>query len=613
MVHSCSEPWFIVLPDYQPASVVAERVSQVVCRQLMHPSGRPWLMGCWSDEHAVVGLLGRIRVVLLGQVAIRSPELTARLRGVCRIEELDELTAGLAGSCHLMASVDGQVRIQGSLSEARRVFFAQVRGVTVAADRAHLVAWLCGASLDVRQVAARMAYGDLPYPLASAALWSGVNAVPGSSALYLDASGRSRVMRRWRPPEATLSLVEGAAAVRTALVEAVTARVRPGQVLAADLSGGLDSTSICFLAAQAAAKLLTVTLRWSASGNEDEAWAEQAAALLPGLERLVYSPQELPAYFTGVGQPTDPSDEPTAAIRDRAIQSVIAAELTARGAKARLIGHGGDHVLQATPHHLHTLLCRRPGQALRHVRGWQALRRWPAATTVRVLLDARSYDRWLSSLAKRLSGPTAMTGAPDGWGSELRLPPWASAQAVEAVASLLRENAQGTEPLAPTRGQHGRFHQAQAAGRIARHIERDTILDGVPAASPFCDDQVIEACMAVRAQETYTPWEYKPLLVAAMRGVVPATVLTRTTKDNSSAEWYAGLRTNRATLAVLAEHSYLADLGLADPDALGRNMASPEMSGLPYVALENTLACETWLRDLVAHPEPGLIRRMVAR
>jgi asparagine synthase (glutamine-hydrolysing) len=396
-------------------------------------------------------------------------------------------------------------------------------------------------------------------------------------------------------------------------VEAVTAWIRPGKVLAADLSGGLDSTSICFLAAQAGAELLTVTLRWAAPGNEDVAWAERASALLPNTERLVYSPEELPAYFTGIGEPTDPSDEPTAAIRDRAIQAIIAAEMAARGARARLIGHGGDHVVQATPHHLHTLLRRQPRQAVRHARGWQALRRWPATTTARVLLDARSYDRWLSSLANRLTAPTAMTLAPDGWGSELRLPPWASTQAVEALASLLRENAKGTEPLAPTRDQHARLHQAQTAGRVARHIERDTTLAGLPAASPFCDDQVIEACMAVRAQEMHTPWEYKPLLVAAMRGIVPETALTRTTKDNSGAEWYAGLRTHRATLSALAEDSRLVDLGLADPDALRQNMTSPEMCGLPYVALENTLACETWLRDLAAHPEPDIIHRTVAR
>jgi asparagine synthase (glutamine-hydrolysing) len=613
MAHKCRQCWFVVLPDYEPVSGVVERVRQVACRRVDHPSGRPWLVGCWSDGHAVVGSAGRVRVALLGQVALNSAELVAKLGHLRRVEELDGLTAGVVGSFHLVASVEGRVRVQGSLSEAQRVFFARVSGMTVAADRAHLVAWLCDAGLDVRQVAARMAYGDLPHPLASAALWSGVKGLPGNCALYLDDTGRSRVMRRWSPPEPTLPLAEGAAAVRTALVDAVTARVQPGEKLAADLSGGLDSTSICFLAARAGAKLVTVTLRWRAPGNEDVVWAEQAAGLLPGLERLVYSPEQLPGCFTGIDQPTAPSDEPTLAIRDRAIQAVIATKMAARGARARLIGHGGDQVMQAAPNHLHTLLRRHPGQALRHARGWRALHRWPTAVTVRALLDARPYHRWLSSLANRLTAPTAMTSAPDGWGSELRLPPWASAQSVEAVTSLLHENAQDTDPLAPTRGQHARLHHAQAAGRIARQLEHSTTLAGLPATFPFCDDQVIEACLAVRAQETHTPWDYKPLLVAAMHGLVPDSVLSRTTKDNSSAEWYAGLRTHRAELAALAEDSQLIKLGLADPDALHRILASPQLYNLPAAALENTLSCETWLRDLVTHPTPTINRGMAGR
>jgi asparagine synthase (glutamine-hydrolysing) len=568
-------------------------------------------MGCWPHEHAVVGFADRIRVALLGQLALSGDELLTKLRHVRRIEQLDELTAGAVGSFHLVASADGRVRVQGSLSEARRVFFTRVGGVTVAADRADMVAWLCGTGLDVRQVAARMAYGDLPHPLASAALWSGVTGLPGNCALYLDDTGQSRITRRWSAPEPALSLAEGAAAVRTALMDAVTARVQPGEKLAADLSGGLDSTSLCFLAAQAGAKLITVTLRWTAPGNEDVVWAEQAAGLLPRLERLVYSPEQLPACFTGISRPTEPSDEPTLAIRDRDIQAVIASEMATRGARARLIGHGGDQVMQAAPNYLHTLLRRHPRQALRHARGWRALCRWPTADTVRGLLDARPYHRWLASLANRLTAPTA-TSAPDGWGGELRLPPWASTQAVEAMTSLLQENAKGTDPLAPTRGQHAHLHNAQAAGRIARQLEHSTTLAGLPASSPFCDDRVINTCLAVRAQETHTPWAYKPLLVAAMRGLVPDSVLARTTKDNSSAEWYAGLRTHRAELAALAEDSQLIELGLADPVALRQILATPQLHNLPAAALENTLACETWLRDLTAHPTPTH-RRMASR
>ena len=613
MVHKCQKCWFVVLPDYEPAFGVAERICRLACRRVAHQSGRPWLVGCWPDEHAVIGSADRIRVILLGQVALSGDELTAKLRQVQSIEQLDELTATVAGSFHLVASANGRMRVQGSLSEARRVFFTRVDGMTVAADRADLVAWLCGAGLDMRQVAARMAYGDLPHPLASMALWSGVTGLPGNCALYLDDTGHSRVTRRWSAPEPALSLAEGAAAVRTALIDAVTARVQPGEKLAADLSGGLDSTSLCFLAAQAGAKLITVTLRWAAPGNEDVVWAEQAAGLLPGLERLVYSPDQLPACFTGISRPTEPSDEPTLAIRDRAIQVAISTEMVARGARTRLIGHGGDHVLQAAPNYLQTLLRRHPRQALRHARGWRALRRWPVADTARVLLDARPYHRWLASLADRLTAPTGMTSAPDGWGGELRLPPWASLRAVEAVTSLLEENAKAADPLAPTRGQHARLHNAQAAGRIARQLEQLTTLAGLPASSPFCDDRVINACLAVRGQETHNPWEYKPLLVAAMHGLVPDSVLTRTTKDNSSAEWFAGLRTHRAELAALAEDSQLINLGLADPDALRQILATPQLCHLPAVTLENTLACEIWLRDLTAHPAPTTHHRMASR
>jgi asparagine synthase (glutamine-hydrolysing) len=561
----------------------------------------------------VVSSAGRMQVALLGQLTLTGEQLKAKLRHMRQVEQLDELTAAVTGSFHLVALAHGRVRVQGSVSEARRVFFARVGTVTVAADRADLVAWLCGAGLDVRQLAARMTYGDLPHPLASAALWSGVTGLSGTCALYLDNTGQSRITRRWSAPEPALSLAEGAPAVRTALMQAVTARVRPGEKLAADLSGGLDSTSLCFLAAQAGAELITVTLRWTAPGNEDVVWAERAAGLLPGSDRLVYSSEQLPTCFTGISRLAEPFDEPSLTIRDRAIQAVISTEMATRGARARLIGHGGDQVIQAAPNHLQTLLRRHPRQALRHARGWRALHRWPAAGTVRALLDSRPYHRWLASLTNRLTAPIAMTSSPDGWGGELRLPPWASARAVEAVTSLLEENAQGTEPLAPTRGQHARLHNAQAAGRIARQLEHSTALAGLPASSPFCDDQVVHACLAVRAEETHTPWEYKPLLVAAMRGLVPDSVLARTTKDNSSAEWYAGLRTHRSELAALADHSELIKLGLADPDALRRILATPQLHNLPAAALESTLACETWLRDVTAHPFPTTHGRMASR
>ncbi|CAM5718928.1 hypothetical protein SCALM49S_07184 [Streptomyces californicus] len=65
---------------------------------------------------------------------------------------------------------------------------------------------------------------------------------------------------------------------------------------------------------------------------------------------------------------------------------------------------------------------------------------------------------------------------------------------------------------------------------------------GLPVAAPFYDDRVLEATLAVRLPDRISPWRYKPLLVEAMRGVVPDALLARTTKDRMSSDEHQGLR-----------------------------------------------------------------------
>ncbi|MGJ3561241.1 asparagine synthase-related protein [Streptomyces sp. INA 01156] len=100
----------------------------------------------------------------------------------------------------------------------------------------------------------------LPALLAERVLWHGVSAVPPGRQLTLQADGRLRSRRWHRPPEPRVPLAQGAAAVRSALTDAVAARTRLGGLISGDLSGGMDSTSICSLAARdGTAKLIACT------------------------------------------------------------------------------------------------------------------------------------------------------------------------------------------------------------------------------------------------------------------------------------------------------------------------------------------------------------------
>jgi asparagine synthase (glutamine-hydrolysing) len=116
---------------------------------------------------------------------------------------------------------------------------------------------------------------------------------------------------------------------------------------------------------------------------------------------------------------------------------------------------------------------------------------------------------------------------------------------------------------------------------------------------------VIEAGLAVRPQERTTPWRYKPLIVEAMRGIVPEESRTRQTKANGSCDADPGLRRHREELLTLWEDSRLARLGLIDADALRETCTRPLPPELQFGGLDQTVACEVWLRSLEHATLPG--------
>ena len=144
--------------------------------------------------------------------------------------------------------------------------------------------------------------------------------------------------------------------------------------------------------------------------------------------------------------------------------------------------------------------------------------------------------------------------------------------------------------------------QIVSSTRMCRQIGRFTAQAGVPFHYPFLDDQVVQACLSVRLHERTTPFTFKPLTVAAMRGVVPDEVLARRGKSEFSREIHSGLVARRAELAELLADSQMARLGLVDVDALRQAALVLYPPQLPIYYLEMTFAVETWLRAQATTP-----------
>jgi len=602
---SVASTWFVVLPDSDAAADVGARARPHASQELAHPSGRPWLLGRWPPEALTVGDCADTRVAVLGEHRVTAGEAeraAANARGSAAA--LGRFATAWPGSFHLVASVAGQVRVQGTVTGVRRVFLGRTGPVTVAGDRADVVADLLGKELDERRLAVELLTTGLLHPLSGHPLWHGVERLPGDHWLLLAPDGRSRRVRRWSPPDPVVPLAEGATALAEALTAAVGVRTRGRPLVTADL-GGLDSTAVCCVAARGTARVVAYTAATRDPLGDDVHWARRTVAALGNVEHHLIPAERVPLTYDGLGAPGDHLDAPCLMTVDRNRRMSLLELAAARGSTLHLTGLGGDELLWGSAAHLHTMVRARPAAALHRLRGYIAKYGWSRRRVLRQLLDRRSYGAWLTGVAADLRRPQTEVRDPLlEWCVPPRLPPWATPDAVDAVRELILAEAPDAEPLAPGlgHGTHRELATMDLTSRFARYINQASVPLGVVCSAPYHDDRVVEACLAVRPWERITPYRYKPLVVEAMRGIVPEESRTRSTKANATLEGEVGLRRHRDRLLALCEESRLGQLGLVDVPLLREWCARPLSADLESDLLHPTVACEVWLRSREAAP-----------
>lgn len=589
----------LILPDTADAArLAAPAAARPGARILPHASGRPWLVGHWRRGELHLVEAGARRLVVLGHTRVGSARARQELGRVRSLSDLDHLNREVPGSRHLIASVDGQVRCQGTLSTARQIYHATVEGSAIAATSPEPLLDLVGARLDREAMALRLLTPVAPWPLSLRGVWSGVTPLPVGHWLRLDREG-ARPVRWWSPPDPDRPLAAAAAAIGTAVREAVAVRVAGRDVISADLSGGLDSTSICFLAAAATEGSL-LTYHWAPmdQANDDDQWARRAAGQLPGHHRPI-SVRHVPQFDAAPDPATTDLEGPPPFNRGRAHHAAVSRAAAQAGSHLHLIGLGGDDLFGAMPSFLWSLVRRHPLAGLRTARRGRALNRWALGATVRGLTDQRRFAPWLADQAEQVAGPAPPRSDPSlGWAAPPRVPAWATEDALQTARQAIRDTAAGEPaPLAADRYRHQVLECVCASGRAVRQLETALRPMGVSWEAPYLDDRVIEAALSCRLRDRVAVGQYKPVLRAAMRGLVPDQILARRSKGEYSAEAYHGLRRDRRALVEQCDDLRLAEWGLVDPAALRAALLRPAPETRDLVPFENTFSCEAWLRS----------------
>lgn len=409
---------------------------------------------------------------------------------------------------------------------------------------------------------------------------------------------------RYEQPRA-VGFPEAAGELRAALVEATACRALSAGRLTADLSGGLDSTSLVLLTTRVAdTEVLAVTHADATSRNEDVAYAQRAAAGRVNLKHAVIEDRDGLFFDDLLCAPATDQPFPDAARwRMRAAYQQVCVDY---GSTTHLTGSGADTLLSVSPYYLADLAREGNVRALwEHALGRARLRRLPVHSVLNgaVRLSRTTHALGLQRLAEEITaGPVrpARRESPARlhWCTSSGARAWLTADARRYLARRACEAAEICHVMPAQTSRHRWLAELGEFGTYEAELRNQAQATGLPHHAPFRDNAVVRPALAVPIHERASTTVQKPLLGAALRDLVPDWLLTRRTKGAYDGNAYIGLRRNTPVLRELITNGRLAAEGWIDATAAVTELERLAI-GVPgrLAALEALVATELWMHQ----------------
>ncbi len=370
--------------------------------------------------------------------------------------------------------------------------------------------------LDTEVIGAYLTFGYVPTPRT---FFAGINSLPPGHVLMLGSDGVPTIQPYWEPPLQSFRLErparERAETFRSALSDAVEARLVADVPVGAFLSGGLDSSAVVAVASGlVAGPLKTFTIGFEESAFDERTYAREVADLFAtDHTEFVVKPKAVELVERLVWHHDQPFGDSSA------IPTFLLSELTSQEVKVALSGDGGDELLAG---YERFAAARAIGSRAGGVAKAAAMIADPLPDQI-----ARGRIGSLKRFAKHAS-----MGLPDA------LRAWISYTDEATVRTLDPEGSRWALD------DYRRIWDASAGASTLRRIldvnmrtyllddllvklDRMSIAHGLEVRSPFLDHELIETVASFPDGDLLKGMDSKRILKRAFAGVLPQRILER--------------------------------------------------------------------------------------
>lgn len=437
------------------------------------------------------------------------------------------------------------------------------------------------------------------FPATHLTPYVGIDSVPPSSFVRLR-PGKREIRKYWDfDPGKRIRYRTGGQYeehFRAVFQEAVRRRLRSDSPILAELSGGMDSSSIVCMADEIIGRGVTESPHLdtiSYYDNSEPNWndrpyfarVEEKRGRVGAHIELAGSDAFIAEFGDGSFPATPYSGEP------RTQASAQFEECSAaRGSRVVLSGIGGDEVTGGVPTPLPELMDLMSGMRIktlvRQLRLWALSKRQP----------------WLSLLFEALRGflPAHLVGIP----LHLRPPDWVHPD----FAKRHRLTLSGYRTRCAFFGSLPSFRENMSTlESLRRQIENAPVLR-LPLHEtryPYLDRDFVEFLYAIPREQVVRPGQRRSLMRRALRGIVPDEILDRRRKAFVVRAPATALAAKSDRLLQMSQYMIAASLEVVDADRF-RVVLEKARQGqqIRTVAVLRTLRIESWLKALSSLSDP---------
>lgn len=373
------------------------------------------------------------------------------------------------------------------------------------------------------------------------------------------------------------------------LRESVAARLQTDRPMAAELSGGLDSSTIVCLAtgliregAVPAPNLVTLSYVFDEAKGADERRFIGAVEETIG-QRGKHLREEDHRLLSTLGEVASPL-YPTAEVCFLARHRHVAETMEAAGTRVLLRGIGGDQVLVGEFDRLYEPYDH--FRARRFVAMHRSLRTWAPA------LRTSYFDLLRRSVLRPLMGRSGYLGHDHGLSWWLS-PEFAKRAHIEERVHEL--------PAAGTKRRPSWRAHVKSVGDLANDLSVGYYLErgAIEVSYPFLHRPLVEFCLGTPLEQKLRPGETRSVLRRAMGGILPPLVARRRGKAGPDSAIVRAFAREWPVLHDLFSDSRAAAHGIIDRDTfLGALTRARYGINIDTPSLLRIISIECWLRTL---------------